>query len=143
MFTTTSFQSTDRKPKASIEKRSKAEGQFLADAATTHALPAAVLARSSFSGTLVNAAQHSGMEDQEIADHIPISHGYMSRFMRGVGQQWAKRLVAFMRITQSVAPLQWIAHEMGCDITVKSRLSAELAAARARVEELERGGFAV
>lgn len=80
------------------------------------------------------------MEDQEIADQIYICHGYMSRFMRGVAQQWAKRMVAFMRVTNSLAPLQWLAHEMGCDLTVRSVISAELAAARARVAELERSG---
>lgn len=105
-----------------------------------HQLQLAVVQQATFSGCLVSAAQSSGKEDQEIADLIHISHGYMSRFMRGVAQQWAKRLVAFMRVTQSLAPLQWIADQMGCDITQRSTVSAELAAARARVAELERAG---
>jgi len=99
-----------------------------------------VVRQATFSGVLNHSAKHSGMEDQEIADKIHISHGYMSRFMRGVGQQWAKRLIAFMRVTGSLAPLQWLADQMGCDITVRNVISAELAAARARVAELERNG---
>lgn len=142
MFTTSSFQPIDRKPEASDGNRSQGEMAFLAKVAMPHWLDLHVLIRTSFNGALVAAAQHCGMDDQEIADQIPISHGYMSRFMRGVAQQWAKRLVMFMRITQSVAPLQWIAHEMGCDITLRDRHAAELAAARARLAELERGGRA-
>jgi hypothetical protein len=99
-----------------------------------------VIQKATFSGVLNHAAKHSGMEDWDIADKIHISHGYMSKFMRSVGQQWAKRLIAFMRVTGSLAPLQWLADQMGCDITVRSAMSAELAAARARVAELEANG---
>lgn len=35
--------------------------------------------------------------------------------------------------------LQWIAHQAGCDVVVCHVISAELAAARSRVGELERG----
>lgn len=45
-----------------------------------------------------------------------------------------------MRDTRSLAPLQWIAHQMGCDLTPRSLQAAELAAAKARVAELERAG---
>jgi hypothetical protein len=106
-------------------------------------LPATLVGRASFSGCLVEAARFCGLEDHQIAQAIHISPGYMSRFMRGVAQQWARRLVAFMRHTQSVAPLQWIADQMGCDITVRSMVHAELAAARARLAELERGAVAI
>ena len=133
---------TEWKPKESVGKRSQVEMPFLAEVANLQSLSGPVLGRATFNGCLVEAARHSGMEDHEIADLIHISHGYMSRFMRGVGQQWAKRLVAFMRTTQSYAPLQWIADQMGCDITVRSVVSAELAAARARVAELEQSGRA-
>jgi hypothetical protein len=115
---------------------------ILARVATMHMLDACVIVQASFNGCLVAAAQHSGKEDQEIADEIHICHGYMSRFMRGVAQQWAKRLIAFMRVTQSLAPLQWIANQMGCDLVVRHRLAAEAAELRARLQEIERGGFA-
>ena len=87
--------------------------------------------RFTFRQALRNAAHHSGLEDGHIAEKIHISSGYMSKFMAGVGEQWAKRLLQFMRVTQSLAPLQWLADQMGCDITVRHVLSAELAAARA------------
>jgi hypothetical protein len=142
VFTTESVPLADRQPQATGGKRSQSEMPILAAVATMHTLDACVISQASFSGYLTAAAHHSGKEDQEIADEIHICHGYMSRFMRGVAQQWAKRLIAFMRVTQSLAPLQWMAEQMGCDLVVRARLSAELAAARARVAELERGGLA-
>lgn len=78
------------------------------------------------------------MEDKQIAKEIPISNGYMSKFLGNVGEQWAKRLVKFMRVTQSLGPLQWIADQMGCDITLRSAMSAELAAAHALIAAHER-----
>lgn len=138
MSTGSTFTGIDRKPEASDGKRWQAAMPFMAEIAGMHQLPAAVVGKASFSGCLISAAQYCGKEDQEIADEIHISHGYMSRFMRGVAQQWAKRLIAFMRVTQSLAPLQWMADQMGCDIVVRSSISAELAEARARVAELEK-----
>jgi hypothetical protein len=83
------------------------------------------------------ASQFSGKEDQDLAPEIHISQGYMSRFMRGVGEQWAKRVVAFMRVTGSLAPLQWLAEQMGCDIVQRdpqaeriARLERELLAVK-------------
>jgi hypothetical protein len=102
------------------------------------ALPASVIAGASFSQTLQFAAQASGMDDQDIADAICICKGYMSRFMRGVGQQWARRLVAFMHATNSLAPLQWMADQMGCDVVLRDSRAAEVAALKARLQELEK-----
>lgn len=131
------FRRTDRQPQATTGNCSQVGMPFLSQTPEAHRLAADVLGRASFSGCLVAAAQASGFEDQDIADEMHISAGYMSRFMRGVAQQWAKRLVVFMRKTNSIAPLQWIAEQMGCDIVSRSVVSAELAAARARVRELE------
>jgi hypothetical protein len=135
-----SIQPVDWQPQATVDKRTQGEMAFMAQIKAFHTMAQESVARASFSGCLNEAAKHSGMDDHEIADAIHICHGYMSRFMRGVAQQWAKRLVAFMRKTQSYAPLQWIADQMGCDILVRSVVSAELAAARSRVAELERSG---
>jgi hypothetical protein len=107
-----------------------------------HSLAFIVVASASFSGCLVAAAQHSGKEDQDLAEEIHISQGYMSRFMRGVAQQWAKRLVAFMRATNSLAPLQWLAYQMGCELVARSAAEREAMALRARLLELERQGRA-
>lgn len=41
------------------------------------------------------------------------------------------------RATQSLAPLQWIAREMGCEVVVRDSRAAEVAALRARLTELE------
>ncbi|SDX14226.1 hypothetical protein SAMN05518669_103388 [Variovorax sp. YR634] len=134
------FEPTEWKPKASAGKRTQVEMPLLAEVQHPAVLEMFVVKQATFSGALNHACKHSGMEDQEIADAIHISHGYMSRFMRGVGQQWAKRLLAFMRVTGSLAPLQWLADQMGCDITIRSALSAELAAAKALIAEHERNG---
>lgn len=134
------FAPPEWKPQATAGNRSQADLALIGEVPTLHLLDLPHVRHATFNGVLNEAAKHSGMEDQDIADKIHISRGYMSRFMRGVGQQWAKRLIAFMRVTNSLAPLQWLADQMGCDITVRNAVSAELAAARARVAELERGG---
>jgi hypothetical protein len=101
-------------------------------------LPLAVVAGSSFSQVLQFAAHASGRDDEDLARAICICKGYMSRFMRAVGQQWAKRLVAFMRETGCVAPLQWMAHQVGCELVLRDGRAAEVAELRARLLELER-----
>lgn len=141
-FMTCSTHATEWKPEASGGNRTQSEMPFIAKVATLHQLDLTVLLKSSFSGTLVAAAQYSGREDWQIADLIHISHGYMSKFIRSVGESWAKRLVKYMNVTQSLAPLQWIANEMGCDIVVRHRVSAEVAALRSRLAEIERHGYA-
>jgi hypothetical protein len=138
MSMSSSVRATEWKPQDSAGKHSQGEMPFLGQVGEFHQLPQALIHKATFSGCLGKAALHSGMEDHEIADAIPISHGYMSKFMRNVGQQWAKRLVKFMHITQSLAPLQWIADQMGCDVVMRSSKEALLAEARAKVAEYER-----
>ncbi|MES2973397.1 MAG: hypothetical protein V4757_07300 [Pseudomonadota bacterium] len=99
---------------------------MLAEVPLVQTLDPLLVARATFSGCLNEAAKHCGMEDHEIADKLPISHGYMSRFMRGVGQQWARRLVKYMQITNSIVPLQWIAEQMGCDVVLRSARDARI-----------------
>ena len=130
-----SFPVAEWKPQASAEKHLQVPA--LGPESLPAILDPAVLVRVSFNGALNEAAKHSGKEDWQIADAIHISHGYMSRFMRGVGQQWAKRLVAFMNETNSRAPLQWIAHQVGCEVVLKDRRAVEVATLRARLMELE------
>lgn len=138
-----SLKPTEWKPQTSAGKHTQVPLALIGEVPIAQALSIQVIERASFNGCLNEAVRHSGLEDQEIADQIHISHGYMSRFMRGVAQQWAKRLIAFMRVTDSLAPLQWMANQMGCDLTVRNAVSAQLAEARARVAELERMGRAV
>jgi len=133
-----SFLPTEWKPQASAGKHTQVmeAAPALGPPSAPAVLDVSVLMRVSFSGALNEATKHSGKEDWQIADEIHISHGYMSRFLRGVGQQWAKRLVAFMRVTHSLAPLQWLAHQMGCRLEIPSELQRKLDAARAEVERL-------
>lgn len=121
---------TEWKPEASTGKRSQGDLALVGLTPMPHLLDEAVLDRISFSGALNESAKHSGMEDYQIADQLHMSHGYMSRFMRGVGQQWARRTVGFMHHTRSRAPAQWIAHQVGCDLVVRSSREA-------RIRELE------
>ena len=114
------------------------EMPFLAEVKDAQTLPTEIVAKASFNGCLNEAVRNSGMDDHEIADKIHISHGYMSKFMRNVAQQWARRLVAFMRVTNSVAPLQWMAEQMGCDLRVRSQAQRERDMLLARVAEIER-----
>jgi len=133
-----SFGSSEWKAKESVGKHSQVEMPFLGEVQELQRVPGAVVTKASFNGCLVEAARHSGKDDQEIADEIHISPGYMSRFMRGVGQQWAKRLVAFMRATQSYAPLQWIADQMGCDVVPRAAQSALIRELEAKLADARR-----
>lgn len=101
-------------------------------------LPAHLVAQSTFTQVLQYAAQASGRDDDAIADALAICKGYMSRFMRGVGQQWARRIVLFMRETGSLAPLQWLAAQVGCEVVPGDSRAAEVALLQARLAELSR-----
>lgn len=129
---------TEWKPEESTGKRSQVEMPFLCEVKPAQQLAPSLLKALTFNGALNEAVRHSGMEDQEVAERIHISAGYMSKFMRGVAFAWAKRLVSFMRVTNSLVPLQWMAHQMGCRLLVEDVAARELAEARARVAELER-----
>jgi hypothetical protein len=85
----------------------------------TQRLPRATVDRSTFMQCMSEAARHSELEDTQIAQRIGISPGYMSKFMRHVGAQWAARLVSYIRETNSIAPLQWIAHQVGCEVSIR------------------------
>ena len=132
------FPGTDRQPQATIGNRSQMELAIMGVISDLQRLPLDVLQRSSFNGVLSEAARFSGLDDQDIADQIHVCKGYMSRFMRGVAQQWAKRLVLFMRVTRSLGPLQWMAEQMGCDVVQRDMRAAEVAALRQRLQDLEK-----
>lgn len=115
---------------ASVGKGSQVGLALLGEVPAFQTLPAHLLAKTSFNGCLIEAARHSGLEDQDIAEAMHISCGYMSRFMRGVAGHWMRRMVLFMRTTRSLAPLQKMADEMGCDLVPRGDNSA-------RIRELE------
>jgi transcriptional regulator with XRE-family HTH domain len=101
-------------------------------------LPASLVARLSFNACLTEAARHGGLEDQQLAEAMHISAGYMSKFMRGVAQHWARRMVVFMRTTRSLAPLQWMANELGADIVRRAPLETEVERLKRELAELRR-----
>ena len=84
------------------------------------------------------AVQRSGKDDFEVADEINISHGYMSKVLHGTAGLHNARLVAFMRATGSLAPLQWLAEQVGCDVVQRDTRAAEVAELQARLRALER-----
>lgn len=134
-----SFERTEWKPLATAGNHSQVALGLLAEVPPMQVLSKQLIQGATFNGCLNEALRYIGKEDQQVAEEIHISNGYMSRFLRGVGQQWAKRLVAFMRVTHSLAPLQWMADQMGCELVVRSKYEADLAEARARLAALERG----
>ena len=89
-------------------------------------------------GAMRVSIQESGMDDYEAADSLGISHGYMSKVLHGTAGLYGRRLVRFMQITQSLAPLQWLAMQVGCEVVKRDSRAAEVASLRARLQELER-----
>jgi hypothetical protein len=111
---------------------------FLAAVRPPTAAPGAFVGACDEVGAIRLAAQQSGMDDFEIADHLHISHGYMSKVLHGTAGMHGKRLVSFMRITGSLAPLQWLAEQMGCDLVQRDSRAAEIAELQSRLNELQR-----
>lgn len=132
----------DRKPEATTRNHSSQRALPLIGEAPParpmSMLPPGVITGSSFSAVLSFAAQGSGLDDQELAKKLSICKGYMSRFLRGVAEAWAKRVVRFMQATHSLAPLQWLAAQVGCEVVQQDARAAEVAALQARLAELTR-----
>ena len=89
-------------------------------------------------GALRLAAQQSGMDDFEIADSLHMSHGYMSKVLHGTAGLHGKRLVEFMRVTGSLAPLQWLAEQMGCDVVQRDSRAARIAELEQEIQSLRK-----
>jgi plasmid maintenance system antidote protein VapI len=141
-----SIHQIDRKPEITIRKD---EVEFEEDAQqnlalvgevpTTHLACDVFIPLSSWAGTLRYAVQRSAQDDYEVADKMHISHGYMSRVMRGTANLSGEKLVKFMRITGSLAPLQWLADQMGYELKKKEPTEREVLMARlAQLDEKER-----
>ena len=111
--------------------RAQREMPFFAAVPAPHIAPCEFVSRSTWEGAIRYSAQRSGMDDYELADELHISHGYMSKVLRGTAGLYGSRLVRFMKLTGSLAPLQWLADQMGCDLVQRDP-------ARTRIAELER-----
>lgn len=90
-------------------------------------------------GALRYAVQRSGEDDFEVADKIGISHSYFSKVLKGTAGLYGKRLVRFMRETRNLAPLQWYAAQMGCDVVQRSSQAAHIAKLEAELQAARRG----
>jgi hypothetical protein len=111
-------------PPAQVPALNQADGEFIA--------------RSSWEGSCRYAVQRCRKDDYEVADDIGISHSYMCKVLKGTAGLWGRRLVKFMQHTQSLAPLQWLADQMGCDVVPRSSQAAEIARLRAMLHAAER-----
>lgn len=127
----------ERKPEETAGTHSQSALSLIGAVPGPRSFDSELLGRVSFSGLLSWSAERAGMSDQQIADEMHISHGYMSKFMRGVAESWARRLVLFMRVTGSVAPLQWIADQIGCDLAVRDIRQARIRALESEIERLK------
>jgi plasmid maintenance system antidote protein VapI len=136
--------SVNRKPQASTQQHSTDDQRGLGLIGAIRTSPveadADFIRRSSWDGTMRYAVQRSGMDDYEVADEMHVSHGHMSKVMKGAAGLWGPRLVKFMRVTGSVAPLQWLADQMGYEVRPKapSQRIAELEAELERERERAR-----
>lgn len=101
-------------------------------------LPPEVMTSASFTNVLENMALHSGIDRCVLAEAVHISKGYLTKVLGGVGECWARLLVRLMRECQCLGPLQWIAAQVGCELVQCDARAAELAALRARLNDLER-----
>jgi hypothetical protein len=114
------------------------EMPFLAEVQPPALADMQFITRASAEGALRYAIQRCGEDQYEIADDLNISHGYMSKVLKGTAGLYGKRLVAFMRRTGSLAPLQWLADQMGCDIVPRDSRAARIRELEQQLEEAKR-----
>lgn len=135
-----SFAATQWKDRERSGKDSTEQGQLGLIGRVPNPRPASAdfIGACSWDGAMRYAVQTSGSDDFEIADGVGISHSYMSKILKGTAGLYGNRLVRFMRETRSLAPLQWLADHMGCDVVQRDSRAAEVAALQARLRELER-----
>lgn len=96
----------------------------------------AFIRHCTWDSSLRYAVQRSGADDYEVADDIPVSHSYMSKILKGTAGLHGQKLVTFMRRTRSLAPLQWLAEQMGAEIVLKDSQAQRIAALEAELKQL-------
>ena len=95
-----------------------------------------VLASRSLSSSIALAIRLSGFTDETVCETLGIDKGHFSRIMKGRAHFPVNKLPALMELTQSLAPLQWLANRMGFNL-VQQQHSEEIEALRARLRVLE------
>ena len=129
---------TNWKPQASTRQDSQVPMPFVGEVRGPAEADAEFIRRASWDGCMRYAVQRSGKDDYEVADEMHMSHGHMSKIMKGTAGLWGARLVKYMRVTESVAPLQWLAEQMGYELRPKApaqrirELEEELAREKAK-----------
>jgi hypothetical protein len=113
-------------------------GGFLSAVAAPFRLADELVERMSFVGALRYAVQISGKDDFEVADEIGISHGYMSKVLKGTAGLYGARLIKFMRSTNCIAPIQKMACEMGVKVVVPDIAELRIAQLEAMLAEEKR-----
>jgi hypothetical protein len=83
-------------------------------------LPASVVAPMDPVVTIHECLRYDGRTDELIAKAIRVSKSYMSKLGRGLLARHMRLLVDVMRHTRSIVPLQWMAHQLGCEVVVRS-----------------------
>lgn len=114
------------------------EMPFFSGVTPPHMADLSFIEAASFSGVLRYCIQRSGFDDYEVADRLHISHGYMSKVLKGTAGLHGDRLVRFMAITQCVAPSQWIAHHTGSDVVMRDPAKARIAELERELQQLKR-----
>lgn len=137
----TTFRAFNTKRQETTGKESAEQGEmpFVCVVKDPQTAPVEFVARASWDGVLRYCVQCSGRDDYEVADEINISQGTMSKVLKGTAGLWGARLVKFMRVTESIAPLQWLADQMGCDVVRRAPLETEIERLRRENAELKRG----
>jgi hypothetical protein len=101
-------------------------------------LPEEALRGATFSDVLRHCVLHDGSKQYAQAAHVLVSAGYMSRFLGGLGEQWAKRVIALMKSTGWLGPLQWMAYQVGCDLVQRDSRAARIAELEAALADARR-----
>lgn len=111
---------------------------FLAALPAPHAAPIEFITQATWVGVLRYCVQRSGFDDYEIADALHISHGYMAKVLHGTANLAGERLTRFMQITRCIAPAQWMASHMGCDLVMRDPAAARIAELERELSDLRR-----
>jgi transcriptional regulator with XRE-family HTH domain len=89
-------------------------------------------------GAVQMCVQLSGLSNEAICERMGIDPGHWTRMMQGRASLQLRKLPALMRICGNLAPLQWLASEMGFDLyeDAKAKRKAELLAELASMEKV-------
>ncbi len=73
--------------------------------------------------------QLSGEKNEALRQSLSVTKGHFTKIMQGAASLPLRKLPALMRQAGNIAPLQWLAHEMGYELQEVSKT--------ARIAELE------